>query len=175
MICLNIFVRFIYFHNRWRIVNPMAKTVDLKKLEEFIMRKYTEEHDDETEREMESAGLEAIVDVLKDQQDTQREAISMFQTLGMAFLETLKEIRTLEIDRLKVQDAKTLKLEKAKHEFEERKYNDSRLEIITQQPSHIGKSAKDVPKLSKTALAAKSGTSAKSKAKSGSGTRKKTT
>ena len=150
-------------------------TLNVKRLEKFLMRKYTEEHDDETEREMESAGFEAIVDVLKDQQETQREALSMFQTLGMAFLETVKEIRTLEIDRLKVQDAKTLKLEKAKHEFEERKYNDSRLEIIAQQPSHIGQSAKDVPKLSKAALAAKSGKSAKPKAKSGSGTRKKAT
>ena len=32
------------------------------------MRKYTEEHDDETEREVESAGLEAVVDILKEQQ-----------------------------------------------------------------------------------------------------------
>ena len=81
----------------------------------------------------------------------------------------------MEIDRIKVQDAKTLKLEKAKHEFEERKYNDSRLENLPQQPSHISQSAKDLSKLPKAALAAKSGTSAKSKAKSGSGAGKKAT
>ena len=136
----------------------MELKLNVEKLEKHIMRKYTEEHDDETDREIESAGLDAIVEVLKDQQESQR-----------------KEIRLLEIERSTLRDKKSAKIEKAKHKLEERKYNESRLEDSTSETAHIGKSAKDLSKLPKTALAAKSSKSAKPKAKSGSGTRKKTT
>lgn len=153
----------------------MEMKLNVEKLEKYIMRKYTEEHDDETDREIESAGLDAIVEVLKDQQESQREGIEMFQTLGMAFIEAMKEIRLLEIERSTLRDKKSAKLEKAKHKLEERKYNESRLEGSTSETAHIGKSAKDLSKLPKTALVAKSSKSAKPKAKSGSGTRKKTT
>ncbi len=139
------------------------------------MRKYTEEHDDETERELESAGLEAVVDILKEQQETQREAIETLKLLGMALIESQKEIRVLEIEKSKLRDEKTAKLEKAKHKFEERKYNESRLESSTSETAHISESAKDVSELPKAALAAKSGKSTKPKAKVGGGTRKKTT
>ena len=139
------------------------------------MRKYTEEHDDETEREVESAGLEAVVDILKEQQETQREALEVFKTLGMTLIESHKELRILEIEKSKLRDKQTAKLEKAKHKFEERKYNDSRLESSTSETAHISESAKDLSKLPKAALAAKSGKSTKSKAKVGGGTRKKTT
>lgn len=152
----------------------MEIKLNLERLEKY-MRKYTEEHDDETEREMESAGLEAIVDVLKEQQETQREALELFKSLGMALIETQKELRILEIERAKLRDKQTAKLEKAKHKLEERKYNDSRLGSSTSETAHISESTKDLSKLPKAALAAKSGKSTKPKAKVGGGTRKKTT
>lgn len=152
----------------------MEKKLNLERLEKH-MRKYTEEHDDETDRDMESAGLEAIVDVLKEQQETQREAIEVFKSLGMALIESQKEIRILEIEKSKLREEKNAKLEKAKHKFEERKYNDSRLGSSASETTHISESAKDLPKLSKAALAAESGKSTKPKAKVGGGTRKKTT
>ena len=153
----------------------MEMKLNVERLEKYIMRKYTEEHDDETDREMESAGLDAIVDVLKDQQETRRGTLEMFQTLGMAFIDAMKEIRLFEIEVSKQRDKRSAKLEKVKHTFEERKYNDSKLGKSASEATHISKSAKDLSELSKTALATKSGKSAKPKAKSGSGAGKKVT
>ena len=74
----------------------------------------------------------------------------------MTLIESHKELRILEIEKSKLRDKQTAKLEKAKHKFEG-KYNDSRLESSTSETAHISESAKDLSKLPKYALGQKVG------------------
>jgi hypothetical protein len=130
-----------------------------------MMKKFIEEVEDTDVQEMESAGLEAIVEILKEQQTTQREMIELFQVVGMAFIEAVRE-ENIESRKIRRQE---LQFEKQRHKdsIEFRKLQDHR------ELARKCESAKDLPKLSKAALAAKSGTSAKSKTKAGGGKGKK--
>ena len=130
-----------------------------------MMKKFTEEYDDTDVQEMEANGIEAIVEIFKEQQATQREIIELCQVIGMALVEAIREDNT-ESRKIRRQE---LQLERQRH-----KDNIAYRAIESQrQLTRKCESAKDLSKLSETALATKSGTSTKQQTKARSGKGKK--
>lgn len=117
----------------------------------------------ESVNEMESSALETVLEMYREQQETNRLALTtlkdMVETLVMAMEKDNNAIRKNEHARIQ--------LEKDRLQWEKEQYVLSR----TRQCE----SAKDLEKLPKATLVSKSGSATKPKVKSGSGTGKKTT
>jgi len=134
-------------------------------LRTLMMKKFTEEYDDSDVQDMEATGIEAIVEIFKEQQATQREIIEMFQVVGMALVEAIRE-----------DNAESRKIRRQELQLERQRHKDSiayRAIESKRQLTRKCESAKDLSKLSETALAAKSGTSTKQQTKARSGKGKK--
>jgi hypothetical protein len=130
-----------------------------------MMKKFTEEYDDSDVQDMEAAGIEAIVEIFKEQQATQREIIEMFQVVGMALVEAIRE-----------DNAESRKIRRQELQLERQRHKDSityRAIESQRQSTRKCESAKDLSKLSEVALAAKSGASTKQQTKTRSGKGKK--
>lgn len=133
----------------------------LEKLKDSMMKKFSEEYDDTDVDEIESAGFETILEILRDQHTTQRELYEGFQTLGMALIEFLKENSA---QRYKIEKAR-VDLDRAIHKDnnEQRKIENERQ---SQRTTRIRQSAKNDEQLPKASLAAKSRKGTKSQTKS---------
>lgn len=105
-------------------------------------------------------GYNTIVELHNTQHETQRAALDAFQTIAMAVIEMVSadNARRAEIDNRRIS------LEEEKFEFERQK----RKQDLEDASARKCFTIEDVPVVSKEALASKSGTSTKSKVKSGS-------
>lgn len=114
-------------------------------------------------KEMESVGIEAMVELYREQQETNRLAISAIKELIETVMSTVQKDNNARARNEKSR----IELDKDRFVWEREQVSLSR--------SRQCESAKDLTKLSKTPLAAKSSSAAKSKVKGGSGKGKKTT
>jgi hypothetical protein len=119
--------------------------------------------DSESVNEMESSALETILEIYREQQETNRLALTTLKDM----VETLVKAMEKDNNASRKNEHARIQLEKDRLQWEKEQYALSR----TRQCE----SAKDLEKLSKATLASKSGSASKSKVKSGSGARKKTT
>ena len=114
---------------------------------------------DETQ-EMESQGLNTVLEMYQEQHETHRLAIN-----------TIKDVTKMVVDAIKKDQNARRKLERDRIRLDRDKLDFQKLEFATR----IGKPIENASKLSKAALAAKGRQAPKPKTKSGSGARKKTT
>lgn len=118
------------------------------------MKTIIERTQDVSEDEFEAASLSTLAEILNDQQETQREALTMLKEVAIHISTALfadnRSQRNLERERLK--------LEREKFEFH-------RSQARREATASLSESAKNVSELSKAPLATKSGSGTKSKAK----------
>ncbi len=119
--------------------------------------------DSDDVKEMESVGIEAMVELYREQQETNRLAISAIKEMIEAVMSTVQKDNNARARNEKSR----IELDKDRFVWEREQVQLSR--------SRQCESAKDLTKLSKTPLAAKSSSATKSKVKGGSGKGKKTT
>jgi hypothetical protein len=119
--------------------------------------------DSDDVKEMESVGIEAMVELYREQQETNRLAIS-----------AIKEMIETVVSTIQKDNNARARNEKSRIELDKDRFVWEREQVFLSR-SRQCESAKDLTKLSKTPLAAKSSSAAKSKVKGGSGKGKKTT
>lgn len=110
--------------------------------------------------DVEVEGYNTIVELHNTQHETQRAALETFQTIAMAVIEMVSNENARRADI----DNRRLSLEEEKFNFEREK----RRQDLENARSRERVAIEDVPVVSEKTLASKSGTSAKSKVKSGS-------
>jgi len=118
---------------------------------------------EDTSQILESSALEAMLQMYREQQETNRLALNIKKELG----DKLTTHMHKEMMARRKNDAKRIDIERENLELQKQQ--------LHVQNTRKCQSAKDLTELSKTALASKSGTTTKSKAQSGSRARKKTT
>jgi len=119
--------------------------------------------DSDDVKEMESVGIEAMVELYREQQETNRLAISAIKEMIETVMSTIQKDNNARARN-----------EKSRIELDKDRFVWEREQVFLSR-SRQCESAKDLTKLSKTPLAAKSSSAAKSKVKGGSGKGKKTT
>lgn len=123
------------------------------------MTKYIERIDDD-DVDVEVAGYETLIALSKLQHETTREGIEAFTNLLTTFFTILQENNRAEREN----DLRRIKLDEARLKFQkEQRLHD----LANKRPARQCISAKDDEGLPKKALASKSGSGAKSKAKPG--------
>lgn len=116
--------------------------------------------------DFEVAGFETIAKILKAQQKTQREALTMLSEVAVAFIGSI----TADNAAIRENEKRRIELEERRLELEEKRLN---AQFTKTQSSCKCVPAKDDAVVPKAPLASKSGTSTKSKAKAGSAAGKK--
>lgn len=111
----------------------------------------------------ESSALEAMLQMYREQQETNRLALNILKELG----DKVTTMMHKEVMARRRNDAKRIEIEREDLELKKQQ--------LHVQNTCQRQSAKNLTELPKAALAAKSSATAKSKAKSGSRTRKKAT
>ena len=122
------------------------------------MTKFIERIDEDADIEV--AGYDTIVELYKVQNETLREGIESFCSLATLFLQTIKEDNTAQ----RSNELRRIKLEESRHKLEKEQYLH---DLKTQQFTRERIAAEDTQGLPKKALASKSGSSTKRKAKTG--------
>jgi len=118
---------------------------------------------DENSQSLESSALEAMLQMYREQQETNRLALNIIKELGDKLTTHLHK----EVMARRKNDAKRIEIERENLELQKQQ--------LQVQNTRKCQSAKDLAELPKAALAAKGSTTAKPKAQSGSRARKKTT
>lgn len=119
--------------------------------------------DSDEVKEMESAGIEAMVELYREQQETNRLAISAIKEMIETVMNTVQKDNNARARNEKSR----IELDRQRLAWEKEQVQLSR--------SRQCESAKDLAKLPKTPLASKSSSATKSKVKSGGGKGKKAT
>ena len=119
--------------------------------------------DSEDMQAMESVGIEALVEVYREQQETNRLALSTIRDMVEGVIKSIDK----DNNARRRNDKARIELDRERLAWEKQQ--------VALSGARKCKSAKDLEKLPKTTLATKSGTATKSKVKSGSGKRKKAT
>ena len=117
----------------------------------------------ENSQSLESSALDAMLQMYKEQQETNRLALNILRELG----DKLTTHMHKEVMARRKNDAKRIEIERENIEIQK--------QHMQVQDTRKCQSAKDLTELPKAALAAKSSATSKPKAKSGSRTRKKAT
>jgi hypothetical protein len=128
-----------------------------------VLKLPVEVEDAEATHTLESSALEAMLQMYKEQQETNRLALNILRELG----DKLTTHMHKEVMARRKNDAKQIEIERENLELQK--------QHMQVQNTRKCQSAKDLTELPKAALAAKSSATAKPKAKSGSRARKKTT
>ncbi len=122
------------------------------------MTKFIERIDEDADIEV--AGYDTIVELYKIQNETLRDGLESFCALATLLIQTVKEDNTAN----RSNELRRIKLEESRHKLEKEQYLHG---LRTQQSTRECLATEDTQGLPKKALASKSGSSTKRKAKAG--------